>query len=304
MRLVAQETVEKNLATSYFWEASLCLNLLSGDQHSWLCEWESCIEVPPIYCACDSILPGTSTGSSMTQSIYVLTDPNFALRVLYHWLAFVSVTAIVAEIPLLREAAQDVYFQLNDWMLATAHRYAWWSLLALLSSSCCALQIILNCMSLGCAGFNTVLGPVRPIFLSLTILVQMGAWYVAWTRPWQWVTTALSTFFILSLSFLPDLLSLYEKLLSTTNSDGREIPSEEESNVLVLKMTSVGCSACLVAVSAVLTAMDGVEHFNASVEQNQLTITYSNKSSTEAILRSLEDAGFPMEPIPTNHKIK
>ena len=32
----------------------------------------------------------------------------------------------------------------------------------LLSSSCCLLQILLNFLSLGCAGFNKLLGPLRP----------------------------------------------------------------------------------------------------------------------------------------------
>ena len=94
-------------------------------------------------------------------------------------------------------------------------------------------------------------------------------------------------------------------MMSTRRSDGRAIHSDDESksssNVLVLKMTSVGCSACFVTVSAVLKAMDGVEHFNPSIEQGQLNITYSNKTSKGEIMQSLEDAGFPMEQIPTNH---
>eukprot|EP00957_Ditylum_brightwellii_P175711 13378838-Ditylum_brightwellii.AAC.1 len=77
--------------------------------------------------------------------------------------------------------------------MATAHRWAWWSLLGLLSSSCCALQILLNLLSFGCAGFNTALGPLRPTFLALTVAVQISAWSVAYSRPWQWAPTALST---------------------------------------------------------------------------------------------------------------
>ncbi|KAK9840601.1 hypothetical protein WJX81_003915 [Elliptochloris bilobata] len=37
----------------------------------------------------------------------------------------------------------------------------------LLSSSCCVLQLFLNALSFGCAGFS-LLTPYRPLFLALT----------------------------------------------------------------------------------------------------------------------------------------
>lgn len=37
----------------------------------------------------------------------------------------------------------------------------------LLSSSCCVLQLFLNALSVGCAGFSA-LTPYRPLFLALT----------------------------------------------------------------------------------------------------------------------------------------
>ena len=37
----------------------------------------------------------------------------------------------------------------------------------LLASSCCIVQLVLNFFSIGCAGFNTMLQPYRPIILSL-----------------------------------------------------------------------------------------------------------------------------------------
>ena len=62
----------------------------------------------------------------------------------------------------LRFWAIDLYEEVKLKMLGFAHHMAWWSLLGLLSSACCVLQIILNLFSFGCAGFNTLLGPVRP----------------------------------------------------------------------------------------------------------------------------------------------
>merc|ERR1712099_132214 len=44
--------------------------------------------------------------------------------------------------------------------------------MGLLSSSCCALQLLLNALSLGCGGFNNWLGPIRPQLLALTVGLQ------------------------------------------------------------------------------------------------------------------------------------
>ena len=45
----------------------------------------------------------------------------------------------------------------------------WWTLLSLLSSSCCVIQLALNMLSVGCAGFNSILGPARPFFLACAL---------------------------------------------------------------------------------------------------------------------------------------
>ena len=36
-----------------------------------------------------------------------------------------------------------------------------------------------NLFSFGCAGFNTVLGPLRPYFMGATLLLQAGVWQAA-----------------------------------------------------------------------------------------------------------------------------
>ena len=47
-------------------------------------------------------------------------------------------------------------------------------LLPMLSSSCCLLQLLINVFvgAGGCAGFNTLLGPVRPYFLSMLVFLN------------------------------------------------------------------------------------------------------------------------------------
>ena len=117
----------------------------------------------------------------------------------------------------LYEYGEEIHGFVTEQMMHGAQRMAWWSLLGLLSSSCCALQILLNACSVrpfsrfpraargrfshlrscvgqfGCAGFNTALGPWRATFVALTLTVQTISWCVAWERPYQWYS--FSTFY-------------------------------------------------------------------------------------------------------------
>ena len=83
-------------------------------------------------------------------------------------------------------------------LMQLAHRLEWWSALGLLSSSCCVLQLLLNAMSFGCAGFNTVLGPVRPQMMAVTISLQLFMWHTTLTarvasRIWSAVAASVLT---------------------------------------------------------------------------------------------------------------
>ena len=180
--------------------------------------------------------------------------------------------------------------------------------MGLLSSSCCALQLLLNAMSMGCAGFNTVLGPMRPTLLSLTIVVQVSSWYVAWSRAWQWYPTAVSTVLVLSMSLLPEILQLLyssrRSVLGATSSSSASYPTsttppsdDDTTCCFKFRMTSVGCSACIVTVSAVLEKLAPVRQFHASMEDDAcLTVICDRGTNQQLVLDTLEEAGFPMEP--------
>merc|ERR1719198_2078050 len=96
-------------------------------------------------------------------------------------------------------------------MMDAADSLAWWTLLALMSSSCCALQLLLNLFSFGCAGFNTVLGPARPFLLALTLLTQTLVWHAALTGRGPTLIRAAvgGTLVSAALTFLPEALELY-----------------------------------------------------------------------------------------------
>ena len=258
------------------------------------------------------------------KELYLLTDDGFLRRLLTQLVGSTSLVMLVLSVSWLREAAIEVYYKINDWMLATAHRYAWWSLLGLLSSSCCALQLLLNALSMGCAGFNSILGPWRPTLLAWTCLVQVGSWVVAWDRPYQWAPTATASVVVLSLALLPEVLHsrfIYggntskKKYMSTTVKknnkhvatkgtaassavDEIEKPTTPAATIdFRFQMTSVGCAACLVTIHHALKNLPEVVDIQACMETNVLRVDCHPTTKQDTILDCLQEAGFPMEPM-------
>jgi len=218
----------------------------------------------------------TTSRQNNNMNLYLLTEKDFfQMFVVRATILMLSSLVVWFDyIPFLRNAVIDTYFWWNDRMLDTAYYYAWWSLLGLLSSSCCALQLLLNMASLGCAGFNTVLGPIRPSLLAITLLTQIGSWIVAYERPWQWVPTLTGSFVTLTLSLLPEFLEYYNNkryykindednnMKKTADGGSTTIHNNSQTtSIMYFKMKSVGCSACLATVTNVLKNIDGITHF-------------------------------------------
>lgn len=244
-----------------------------------------------------------------TKRLHLVSDPGFLRRYFENLIVMATILFVGGSVPSLRELAIDCYGRINEVMMATAHRYAWWSLLGLLASSCCALQLLLNALSLGCAGFNTVLGPIRPTMLAATTLVQASSWCVAWNRPWQWKPTILSTMVVTGLAILPEVLDRIQnnkrqrkatKDSPKTRGLTRSDPSACQT--IRYRLDNIGCSACVTTVSNVLEKLGVVESFDVSLAQGgvlSVTTTRDNDLATsQALVQSrLEDAGFPIQPL-------
>ena len=82
--------------------------------------------------------------------------------------------------------------------------------LPMLASACCLLQLGLNLLSVGCAGFNTVLGPVRPYFISLllylTVVSRVSKHTMMMTSSWRWTTVTAMRW---AVALLPEALHLW-----------------------------------------------------------------------------------------------
>ncbi|KAK3842200.1 MAG: hypothetical protein J3R72DRAFT_443925 [Linnemannia gamsii] len=76
----------------------------------------------------------------------------------------------------------------------------------LLSSSCCLIQLALNLMSVGCAGFS-ILTPYRPLFLAFSsLLVLFNLFKYRWSPRTAW-TVAL----VLTLTTTPEMVAVYNQ---------------------------------------------------------------------------------------------
>ena len=127
-------------------------------------------------------------------------------------------------------------------------------ILPTLSSACCWIQIILNAVTaLGCAGFNTYLGPLRPFFLS--ILTYLTITTRSHTKP----STMILRW---TIALLPELLHFWntsrmkigksnsKTLSQQTTTTSAATPTTDVA--VYLDCPTMGCVACIQNVNSSL----------------------------------------------------
>ena len=240
---------------------------------------------------------GRSSAIKKQKQYYLLSDPGFVSKLALNALGMGLAGALILKTPLLRNPIQILLQEFQFQALQTSRRYLWTSstLVGLLSSSCCALQLLLNLLSVGCAGFNTILGPMRPTLLAVALWMQALS---LWTRKSLLPTRATSI--SLLLSFLPELLAIWTKWTTTKAHASTTTLEHSNGNLITIQLNTMGCMSCVNKVSSVLEAEAQVERFSVSLEQGQATVVLdqtedsSSKTSTiDRILQNLIKAGFP-----------
>ena len=239
---------------------------------------------------------GRSSAIKKPKQYYLLSDPGFVPKLALNALGMGLTGALILKTPLLRNPIQSLLQEFQFQALQTSRRYLWTSstLVGLLSSSCCALQLLLNLLSVGCAGFNTILGPIRPTLLAVALWMQALSLL---TMRYPTRATSVS----LLLSFLPELLALWTKWTTTkADASSTTMLTDSNENMITIQLDTMGCMSCVNKVSSVLEAEAQVERFSVSLEQGQATVVLnqtgdsSSKTSTiERLLHSLTKAGFP-----------
>ncbi|KAJ8609889.1 hypothetical protein CTAYLR_007505 [Chrysophaeum taylorii] len=215
-------------------------------------------------------------GTEIQKTARLIWSPRVTSRVVGNIVALALVGEVAKRWPPLGAARATV----ENAVLWSAHRLEMWSVLSLLASSCCLVQLVLNVFSVGCAGFNTYLGPTRPFFLALTIHAQYALWTMnssAGGRIGRIVATALAA----TLSFLPEILAGIEMMRQRRDID--------DDFTLTLRLPTMGCAACVDAVSRTVRSLPAVA--SARVEVGSVVVTGSADAQT--IIRACEKAGFP-----------
>jgi copper chaperone CopZ len=186
----------------------------------------------------------------------------------------------------------------------------------LLTSSCCAIQLLFNVVSVavmgagaGCLGFNTILGPIRPYLLAV-----MVAYHTIPTSP-------SATLIRYAVALMPEAVSGWNALLRTrwrNNRKGTSATTMLADNTdakliqatLVVEVPTMGCVACVNKIESSLRncAPGNVETASSWLNPKDDTATgkkggrakievrVSSRKELDDLTRSLvaaiEDAGF------------
>ena len=202
--------------------------------------------------------------------LYLVTEAGFLGR----FIAVVSTALLAlwvashfeAAVGLLDSVSHRLQFQLIIYANQSSQhsQLLGWFLLSMLSSSCCALQLFLGLFSFGCAGFNTVLGPLRPGFLAFTLLAQGWMWKTILDQPARasYQASALATGLSIALSFLPEALHYG----FASGPLGRGTKGRNATVIVEFDVEGLGCIACSKTIARVLSGHDAVRNVKVTIE--------------------------------------
>ena len=184
------------------------------------------------------------------------------------------------------------------WKAIRLARAAQNMVLPLLSSSCCLIQLLINAMvgAGGCAGFNTILGPVRPIFLALLVGLNIltGA-------------SVQQSFWRYTLALMPEGVQLWNELAKrrwhNTVMRGEAGTPKLRASILI-DIPTMGCVACINKIDAKLRncAPSNVIEASSWLEKDKkggsarLDVFAENEedlqSLSHTIVKTIDGAGF------------
>lgn len=145
----------------------------------------------------------------------------------------------------------------------------------LLSSSCCVLQLVLNCMSIGCAGFSAIT-PYQSYFKLLT-----GGLLSYLVRK-QGLNRRTATTVLCScmLMMSQDIVSIYNKgtmqhLLHRSGLLGKQQQEQQQEPAtakFILKVHGLRCEACAARLRGALHAVSGVQNCTVNLEGGEVEV--------------------------------
>jgi copper chaperone CopZ len=165
--------------------------------------------------------------------------------------------------------------------------------LPLLASACCLIQLALNLLAVGCAGFNTYLGPLRPYFLSLLIVTSIKQPSLHWT----------STLLRGSIALLPEVVDWVNRKYSQLTTSRTRKSQLNVQATMEVAIPTMGCVACINTIQGAIGKLPGVTNVQASLlplgqKGGTATVKLAADSSDDMVdlvtdvLESLDRAGF------------
>lgn len=181
--------------------------------------------------------------------------------------------------------------------------HIWRISLPLLSSSCCAVQLFLNAIAgAGCAGFNTVLGPLRPLFVSMLLFTTLNSFSTYGGK--QIFQLVLSWAVALMPEFIHYLnQKLAKKEMVQSKEDSLSASGLLETETIEFDIKGMGCVACINKIDGTLRSLNNniieASSWLNSEEKGgkaRVSIQYNDKAKRDSLVReiisSVKDAGF------------
>ena len=235
-------------------------------------------------------------GGALEQSgknEWLVWSPGVPVRIVASYVFFAAALFLLARSPA-QHVVERAAVATQEALLHGAHRAGWWTLLSLLSSSCCVIQLALNMLSVGGAGFNSILGPARPFFLACAlharVLLRRAAVAAPGVDPRVRQMNVYGGALAVAVAFAPEAVALVAKLRRRRSSD---VVAGAAS--LTLDLPSMGCVACVDAVSRAIRSVDGVVDASVTVGAATVSVTEANDAMAAAISDAVRKAGFPPE---------
>jgi len=253
-------------------------------------------------------LTAASSSNTPVKREHLITEPGFGRRFCLSLAVLASISYAASFSTGAWLFGMAVQARASDFLQFIAHRLEWWSVLGLLSSSCCVLQLILNAFSFGCAGFNTVLGPLRPYFLALTTFLQACVWRQTLVGRAGLQSAVGGTVLSAVLVFLPEMLHVWvhrERLLAPMWPPLRPQSTLEDSaeadavGLCRLQVSGMGCTACTAKVKAALESIEGVAGCEVALEEATATLRLGGGAAAQTAaveaeaIAAVTAAGFP-----------
>ena len=232
---------------------------------------------------------------SASNRYHVVCSKHFTSHFILSLSALVVAFFVIQKNPYIHDLFANQYEQVKVHMMVQATNLKWWSVVSLLSSACCALQLILNLFSVGCAGFNTILGPLRPYLLSCGLVGQVYMWSQIKLDS-QYPQAVQATLVTVGISFMPEYLYIYNQCWASKNiapTAKTTTSSTAMVTLIEIQLENMGCIACVTTITNVMLGCPGVTDVQVRLDDNAADVSITDACNVQEMCAQVTDIGFP-----------